>query len=112
MRNCTEVLLGSGSPHLRALPKVIFGKSACPIDMDDDPRFSRTFWVEGTDRKGIRRYLGPELRHFFLAHGAPWLFHAGPEGVALVCRGRVPRKEAARIRAALKRLATLTESGT
>jgi hypothetical protein len=104
------ILLGPGAPHLRALPKVIFGKSASPIHMDDDPAFSRTFWVEGADREAIRRYLGPDLRRFLLARGAPWRFHAGPEGVALLCRGRTPSREAFRIRATLEQMAILTEA--
>lgn len=104
------VVLGPGAPYLRALPKVVFGKSASPIVISDDRAFSKTFWVEGTDREAIRRYLGPEVRRFLLAQGNPWRFHAGPEGVALMCRGRAPRRESARIRATLERLATLTEA--
>ncbi|MBI2458847.1 MAG: hypothetical protein HYV46_22295 [candidate division NC10 bacterium] len=104
------VTLGPGAPYLRALPKVIFGKPASPIGIDEDRAFSRTFWVEGTDREAIRRYLGPELREFLVVRGNPWRFHAGPEGVALVCRGRASSAETSRIRATLERLATVTEA--
>jgi hypothetical protein len=104
------ILLGQGAPYLRAFPKVIFGKSATPIEIGDDRAFSRTYWVEGTDREAVRRYLGLELRRFLLARGSPWRLHVGPEGVALLCRGRAPGREASRIRATLEQLATLTEA--
>jgi hypothetical protein len=104
------VILGPGAPYLRALPKVIFGKPVNSIDIGDDPAFFRTFWLEGSDREAIRHCLGKELRDFLLARGSPWRFHAGPEGVTLLCGGNTPRKEVSRIRATLEQMATLTET--
>lgn len=121
------IVLGPG-PHLRVAPKNVFGEPADHIEFPEDPRFSKTFWVEGQDEQACRRFLGPELRQLLLAVnadpeewwspalgafglGGPWTLNAGPEGVVLVRAGRTPTAEVSHIRNNLERLVAATEAG-
>jgi hypothetical protein len=112
------VVLGAGAPFLRAMPRGILSlrerldgyRPASPISFPQDRSFSEAFWVEGTDESAIRCFLEPQLRAFLLAHARGWRFNAGPEGVALVHRGRTPRAEMSRAALILERLASATET--
>lgn len=103
------VMLGYGAPHLRAVPTALYGKPAKPIEFPEDRTFAKRFWVEGADVGAVRHYLRPGLRRFLLAQGGGWRFHAGPEGVALIARGRTRPAEVAQVRLILERLAAVAE---
>ncbi len=112
------VILGAGAPFLRAMPKGILSlrerldgyRPASSIAFPQDRPFSGAFWVEGADEVAIRSYLGPQLRHFLLAHAKGWRFNAGPEGVALLHCGRTPSREMSRVAVTLERLAVAAEA--
>ncbi len=111
------VILGPGAPSLRVMSKAFLGKPPHPIEFAEDRRFSKAFWVEGTETGATRVYLGPALRRFLLAQGKEWGFLGGPEGVALVrhiggveTRQRLPAPEASETAAIFERLAAVTEA--
>lgn len=111
------VVLGPGAPFLRVMPRGIRGLGERldhqpwrPIEFPQDRSFSRAFWVEGGDEGAIRSYLEPGRRRFLLRHARGWRFNAGPEGVALLRRGRTPRGEWPRVALILERLATAVEA--
>jgi hypothetical protein len=104
------VVLGSGAPEFTAAPKGVFGKPGVPVVLAEDRAFARAFWVEGSDERAIRRYLGPELRRFLLDQESPWRLHARPAGVAVVREGRMRTPDQAQVTKTLERLVMAVEA--
>jgi hypothetical protein len=107
------IVLGPVVPILCVLSKRwSVEKPADPIYLPEDPAFSEAFWILGNDQASVPRFLGPELRQFLLAEarGKGCRFHAGPEGVALIRKGRASESELAQMKATLERLAGLAEA--
>jgi hypothetical protein len=103
-------VLGSGAPEFTVAPKGVFGKPSAPIVLAEDRAFAKAFWLEGSDERAIRRYLGQELRSFLLDQESPWRLHARPAGVALVREGRMRTPSQAQVTRTLERLAMAVEA--
>ena len=104
------VVLGNGAPEFIAAPKGVFGKPAAPIVLAEDRAFTKAFWLEGSDERAIRRYLGQELRALLLDQEGPFRLHGGPAGVALVREGRMKTPSQAKVTKTLERLAMAVEA--
>lgn len=104
------VVLGNGAPEFSAAPKGVFGKPSAPIVLAEDRAFARAFWLDGSDDRAIRRYLGPELRALLLDQKGPFRLHGRRAGVALVREGRMRTPSQAQVTKTLERLAMAVEA--
>ena len=104
------VVLGNGVPEFTVAPKGVFGKPSAPIVLAEDRAFAKAFWVEGSDERAIRRYLGQELRALLLDQEGRFRLHGQPAGVALVREGRMRTPSQAQVTRTLERLAMAVEA--
>jgi hypothetical protein len=104
------VVLGNGAPEFIAAPKGVFGKPSAPIVLAEDRAFAKAFWVEGSDERAVRRYLGQELRALLLEQEGPFRLHGRAAGVALVREGRMTTPSQAQVTKTLERLALAVDA--